>query len=116
MVIKKDNRALSVLALSTFIVKKQFFHSREGQAFSFRISQFLWNLKKNWANTNQIKIVGRNRIFPPLGIIKAAHAEERKSIIITRLSWKTINIADKIYKFYYMHKLKFVNFVNNYSL
>ena len=56
--------------------------------------------RKNWANTNQMKIVGRNRILPPLSIIKAA--KKRKPLIIY-LPRKTIEVA----------KLKFVNWFCN---
>ena len=46
----------SALASLLYNQQKSFFHSRKDQAFSFRMSPFSWNLKKDWANTNQMKI------------------------------------------------------------
>ena len=66
----------SALARSLYNLQKSFFHSRKDQAFSFRMSPFLWNLKKDWANTSQMKIAGRNHIFPPLSIIMEANKKE----------------------------------------
>ena len=63
----------SALASSLYNLQKSFLHSRKDQAFSFRMSPFLWNLKKDWANTSQMKIAGRNHIFPPLSIIMEAN-------------------------------------------
>ena len=74
---KKVIELCSALARSLYNLQKSFFRRRKGQAFSFRLLSFLWNLKKDWANTNQMKIAGRNRIFPPLSIIRAAN-EKRK--------------------------------------
>ena len=56
--------------------RKSSFHSRKEKAFSFRMSPFLWNLKKDWVNTNQKKIAGRNRIFSPLSIIMATNKKK----------------------------------------
>ena len=74
---KKVIQLWSALARLLCNRQKSFFHSRKEQAFSFRMSLFLWNLKKNWVNMNQKEIAGRNRIFPPLNIIMAAN-ENRK--------------------------------------
>ena len=63
----------SAPASSLYNLQESFFHSWKDQAFSFRMSPFLWNLKKDWANMNQVKIAGWNRIFPPLSIIMAAN-------------------------------------------
>ena len=60
---KKVIELCSALARSLYNLQKSFFRRRKGQAFSFRLS-----LKKDWANTNQMKIAGRNRIFSPLGV------------------------------------------------
>ena len=67
----------SALARSLYNLQKSFFNSRKDQAFSFRMSPFLWNLKKDWANTNQMEIAGRNHIFPPLSIIMAANKKRK---------------------------------------
>ena len=69
----------SALARSLYNLQKSFFHSRKDQAFSFGMSPFLWNVKKDWANTSQMKISGQNHIFPPLSIITASN-KKRKSI------------------------------------
>ena len=65
---KKVIELCSALARSLYNLQKSFFRRRKDQAFSFRLSSFLRNLKKDWANTNQMKIAGRNRIFSPLGV------------------------------------------------
>ena len=67
----------SALARSLYNLQKSFFHRRKDQAFSFRMSPFLWNLKKDWANTNQMKIAGQNHIFPPLSIIMASNKKRK---------------------------------------
>ena len=56
----------SALVRSLYNLQKSFFNSRKDQAFSFRMSPFLWNLKKDWANRYQMEIAGRNHIFPPV--------------------------------------------------
>ena len=84
----------SALASSLYNLQKSFFHSRKDQAFSFRMSPFLWNLKEDWANTSQMKIAGRNHIFPPLSIIMEAN-KKRKLIIY--LSQETMNVANKMH-------------------
>ena len=48
---------------------------------------------------NQMKIVGRNRIFPPLSIIKAA---KNRKLSIIYLPRKTIKVANKLHLFYYL--------------
>ena len=67
----------SALARSLYNLQKSFFHSQKDQAFSFRMSPFLWNLKKDWANTSQMKIAGQNHIFPPLSIIMASNKKRK---------------------------------------
>ena len=76
---KKVIELWSALASSLYNLQKSLFHSRKDRAFSLRMLPFLWHLKKDWANTNQMKIPGRNRIFPPLSIIMAAN-KKKKSI------------------------------------
>ena len=85
----------SALARSLYNLQKLFFHSRKDQAFSFRMSPFLWNLKKDWANTSQMKIAGRNHIFPPLSIIMEAN--KKKIPLIIYLSRETMNVANKMH-------------------
>ena len=67
----------SAITRLLYNLQKSFFYSRKDQAFSFRMSPFLWNLKKDWANTSQMKIAGRNHIFPPLRIIIAANKKRK---------------------------------------
>ena len=72
----------SALARSLYNLQKSFFHSRIDQAFSFRMSLFVWNWKKDWANTSQMKIAGQNNIFPPLSIIMASNKKRKFPLII----------------------------------
>ena len=74
----------SAIARLLYNLQKSFFHSRKDQAFSFRMSPFLWNLKKDWANTSQMKIAGRNHIFLPLSIIMAANKNEKQLTSLIR--------------------------------
>ena len=74
---KKVIEICSALAHSLHNLQKLFFHRRKDQAFSFPLSSFSRNLKKNWTNTNQRKIAGRNRIFPPLSIIRVANKKRK---------------------------------------
>ena len=75
---KKVIEHWSALERSLYNLQKSFFHSRKDQAFSFRKSQFLWYLKNDWANTNQLmKIAGRNRVFSPLSIIMGANKKRK---------------------------------------
>ena len=74
---KKVIELCSALARSLYNLQKSFFRRRKDQAFSFRLLSFLWNLKKDWANTNQMKIAGRNRIFSPLSITRAANKKRK---------------------------------------
>ena len=67
----------SALARWSYNLQKSFFHSRKDKAFSFRMSPFLWNLKKDWANTSQMKIARQNHIFPPLSIIMASNKKRK---------------------------------------
>ena len=55
---KKVIELCSTLARSLYNLQKSFFRRRKDQAFSFRLSSFLCNLKKDWAITNQMKIAG----------------------------------------------------------
>ena len=89
----------SALARS-YNLQKLLFHSRKDQAFSFRMALFLWNLKKDWANTNQMKIAGRNCIFSPVSVIMEAN-KKRKFPLIIYLSRETITVGNKMHKFYY---------------
>ena len=45
---------------------------------------------------NQMKIAGRNRIFPPLSIIMAAKRKKKMPLVIY-LSRETINVANKMH-------------------
>ena len=54
-------------------LQKLFFDGRNDKAFSFRLSPFFLNLKKNQANANEMRVAGRNRIFLPLSIVKTAN-------------------------------------------
>ena len=74
---KKVIELCSALARLLYNLQKSFFRRWIDQAFSFWLSSFLWNLKKDWANTNQMKIAGPNRIFPPLSIIRAANRKRK---------------------------------------
>ena len=75
--IKKVIELWSSLARLLYNLQKSLLHNRKDQAFNFRLSPFLWNLKKNSTNTNQMKITGWNRIFSPLRIIKAANKKRK---------------------------------------
>ena len=50
---------------------------------------------------NQMKIAGRNLIFSPLSIIRAANKKRKISLIIY-LSRETINITNKMPEVYYL--------------
>ena len=51
---KKVIELWSALARSLYNLQKSFFHSRKDQAFSFRMSPFLWNLKMFHVSTETI--------------------------------------------------------------
>ena len=92
---KKVIKLWSALVRSLYNLQKSFFYSRKEQAFSFRMLPFLWHLKKHWANTNQKKIAGRNRILSLLSIIITANKKQYSLIIY--LSRQTINVANKMH-------------------
>ena len=75
---KKVIQLWSALTGSLYNLQKSFFHSQKDQAFSFWMSLFLWNLKKDWVNTIKMKIAGQNCIFSPLSVIMAANKKRNK--------------------------------------
>ena len=93
---KKVIALCSALARSLYNLQKSFFRRRKHQAFSFRLSSFLWNLKKDWANTNQMKIAYFH-LWALLG-----QRIRKENFINHFLSRETINITNKMPEVYYL--------------
>ena len=74
---KKVIELCSALARSLYNLQKSFFRRRKDpRLLAFDCPHFC-EIKKDWANTNQMKIAGRNRIFSPLNITRAANKKRK---------------------------------------